>query len=105
MGARAQKVDDVAGDVEQRTPRRRWKDLSHSFILTAPAADGHTHCAMFNAMTGRGVTTPGRDGHVHRVQQLEIVVAAGHAHDLSSTRCPLEHDENGRHAKTQPPGR
>lgn len=100
MGARAEKLEELG---ERRPPRRRHRDPEHSAIISAPAGDdGHTHCVLFKGETGRGFTSPGPDGHVHRVQELSILEAGGHTHELSANRCGERHHfETGRHVQAR----
>lgn len=80
------------------TPERRTRlrEGIRSAVTLASAA-GHTHCALFIGTTGNGFTSPAPDGHVHQVRELEILVAAGHTHEIAR-RCLLAHDRHtGRH--------
>lgn len=84
-------------DAAPEAPRQRMRDGIRTATITVPAKDGHLHCALYNAETGDGFTTPGPDGHVHQVRALDVMPAAGHAHDLSARRCPERHDRHDGH--------
>jgi hypothetical protein len=66
--------------------------------MTAPAAAGerHRHCTTVDD-EGNGKTTPGPDGHVHQVVELEVMAGGqdGHTHGMSAQRCSAPHI-NGR---------
>lgn len=93
---------DVA-DVVVPERRRRVRDPIRSAVKTAPGGkDRHVHCAMVFGDDGEGFTTPGPDGHIHKVHELEIVAVAGHGHGLSATRCLERHDpRTGRHVQAR----
>jgi hypothetical protein len=79
-------------------PRRRVHDAKTVVVRTAPGGDDrHTHCARINEI-GDGVTSPGPDGHVHKVAGCDIQAAHGHAHELAAARCSHLHDARVRHA-------
>lgn len=96
----SQKLRTLEGEL---APKRRERDPTHSAMKTSPGgADRHTHCLVFFGETGRGFSSPGPDGHVHRVRDLEVLEAAGHTHDLSASRClERHHPETGRHVHTR----
>lgn len=80
----------------------RLRDFKHSAVHTTPAGpDRHTHCAIFDP-DGNGHTSPGPDGHVHRVIELEVQAERGHAHDLSARRCDAKHNDRGNHVVPRP---
>lgn len=93
----------VEGDDVVVEPRRRTRDRIRSYIRTTPGGpiiSRHVHCAMVLSEDGNGQTSPGPDGHVHRVIALEIQIVFGHTHDISATRCPEDHDrKTGRHVE------
>jgi len=83
---------------ETPAPRRRVRDRIRSYIMTTPGGvDRHTHCAAVLSDDGNGVTSPGPDGHVHKVVGLEIRAVLGHGHDIAATRCSQEHDRKTGH--------
>jgi hypothetical protein len=78
--------------------RPRQHDAKQVVVRTAPGgADRHMHCATYDAH-GCGETSPGPDGHVHRVQWGRVILMADHAHEFSATRCELAHDDRLLHA-------
>jgi hypothetical protein len=60
----------------------------HDRQLVALYTEGgdHVHVAVFRSDDGAGMTTPGPDGHVHRVVDLQV--AGSHGHELSTRRAP-----------------
>lgn len=78
---------------------RRQRDRIRQAVRTTPAAaDHHVHCVIFDGETGDGFTSPGPDGHIHKVTDLELVAVLGHSHRLSATRCTEDHNRvTGRH--------
>jgi hypothetical protein len=77
--------------------RPRHHDAKDVIVRTAPGgADRHVHCALWDA-NGCGETSPGSDGHVHRVQWGRLIPMLGHTHDISGTRCELAHDHQLQH--------
>ena len=76
-----------------RLPREK----AFTTLLTTRARDGHRHCGVFVGDTGLGVTDPGPDGHTHRIYMLAVLPAAGHAHELSTERCPRVHNFDPTH--------
>lgn len=90
-------------DVEDEAPRRRGREREpiRSAVMTAPGGrDRHVHCLVFFGETGTGFSSPGPDGHIHKVKGLDVMPNAGHTHDLSARRCNERHDhDTGRHIK------
>lgn len=78
---------------------RRVRGPHRTAVVTAPGgADGHVHCAIFWGDDGEGFTSPGPDGHIHKVRELEVRPVLGHGHDMSATRCNERHNpQTGRH--------
>ena len=80
-------------------PERRLHDPRAVHLLTAPGgSDRHVHCCTLDER-GLRWTTPGPDGHVHRVTGLDVHATqpGGHTHELSGLRCHRVHDGKGRH--------
>ena len=71
--------------------RRYFRDHSWVALRTSPAPDGHRHVAVFDD-DGSGWTTVER-GHRHRVFRCDVMAAAGHAHEVSTSRVALSEDE------------
>lgn len=90
-----------AADVVDAEPpvRKRMREPIRSAVKTAPGgADRHVHCTIFIGEDGEGFTSPGPDGHIHKVAELELVKVLGHTHTLSAVRCLERHDPTtGRH--------
>lgn len=84
-------------------PRRRAREPIRQVVKTTPGgADKHTHCAIYFGDDGDGFTSPGPDGHVHKVIALELERILGHTHDLSASRCLERHDHaTGRHVQAR----
>jgi hypothetical protein len=74
------------------TPRgRRLAEPQWAYVLTTPGPDGHRHCASVDE-DGDGHTAPaGADGHVHAIEELDVLARAGHRHELSAQRCTRRH--------------
>jgi hypothetical protein len=94
----------AANKRSEKLKRRRHRETESVSLMYGPGGtDGHTHCA---TLDGRGVgrTSPGPDGHVHRVRWFVTQAARAndaHTHDLSGSRCPRRHDEEGRHVEAR----
>lgn len=94
MNAVARKIGvDVLGRRRHETRIRDSKVVLHTEQVL-----GHVHCAVFDE-DGDGYTSPGPDGHRHRISQLELTAAGGHTHELSTSRCTHEHDSRGHHVE------
>lgn len=96
----AHHVLEAPVDVEPapRRQRTRTREPVRTAIVTTPAKDGHTHCALVDGDTGDGFTSPAADGHVHQVRELEILTAANHNHGISARRCTERHiGKTGHH--------
>lgn len=98
MSAQLKTLDELELDVEQPA-RRRVREPMRQVVKTAPGgADRHIHCTIFVGEDGDGFTSPGPDGHIHKVLELELVKVLGHTHTLSAQRCLERHDHTtGRH--------
>jgi hypothetical protein len=89
----------VGDATHERARRRRIHEPAIVAVALAPSGeDRHTHCALINDK-GHGTTSPGPDGHVHRVEALTVRPGrlGGHVHELAARRCERAHDERGRH--------
>jgi len=75
-----------------RDKRAYVQDLPYAYVLTDEGTGSapHRHCVAVDG-TGRGLTSPGPDGHVHQVDELDLTAAAGHTHELSADRCSARH--------------
>jgi hypothetical protein len=83
--------------LEHVRARARRHDAKEVVIRTAPGGlDRHVHCALYDAH-GCGETSPGPDGHVHRVQGGRVIPTADHTHDFSGVRCDHQHDADVQH--------
>lgn len=82
-------------------PARRQRDTKRDAFELAPAADGHTHCAVVD-WEGNGITGAAPDGHWHRVRELEVLSSRGHVHELAEKRCGARHNAAGNHIVKRP---
>lgn len=79
--------------------RRRVRDVARVANVSTPGGrDGHTHCLVFNA-DGDGQSSPGPDGHVHDIVELEVLMTKGHTHAISGQRCVSDHNARANHVR------
>lgn len=99
MSAQLKTLEALDVVVDEPPVRRRVRDSIRSVVKTAPGGvDHHVHCTIFMGEDGGGFTSPGPDGHIHKVLELELVAVRGHTHTLSAQRCTERHDHTtGRH--------
>jgi hypothetical protein len=86
----AERAAAVTGGQMQRAGRQR--DFDRELVALYTEGGDHEHVAVFRSSDGRGWTTPGPDGHVHRVRDLEV--DGCHGHELSTRRSPWRGSRN-----------